>query len=218
LAADLALRYGSRRTLFWQLPPGDEVAFVDLVALRLPHRLLGYADELPAAPTAPPDLEGRSRKARLLLELAKEGPSIAPSLPLPALAASDRGELSALRSQAECAERCQSLSTALLSATAIAPSDAAVLRAEYHEAMVAALKLQQGRPAEREPGEIRLYETLAPQLNAETVEAGSDSQAAEGAWHGPLFQETISQGSATSPRVEARRSSFGCTKTGSTMN
>ena len=83
LAADVAVRYGSRRTLYWQLPPGDEVPFVDLIALRLPHRLLSYADELPSTPIAPPDLEGRARKAQVLLELAERGPSIAPPLPLP---------------------------------------------------------------------------------------------------------------------------------------
>ncbi len=83
LAADVAVRYGSRRTLYWQLPPGDEVPFVDLIALRLPHRLLSYADELPSAPIAPPDLEGRARKAQVLLELAERGPSIAAPLPLP---------------------------------------------------------------------------------------------------------------------------------------
>jgi hypothetical protein len=162
LAADVAVRYGSRRTLYWQLPPGDEVAFVDLIALRLPHRLLSYADELPSAPIAPPDLEERARKAQVLVELAERGPSIAPPLPLPEPADQEgQGSPAQLRTLAERAERCQTLSTALLGASVLHPADAADLRGEYHAAMLEVLREHQEQPLRPAGAEIRPYETLA---------------------------------------------------------
>ena len=162
LAADVAIRYGSRRTLYWQLPPGDEVPFVDLIALRLPHRLLSYADELPSAPIAPPDLEGRARKAQVLLELAERGPSIAPPLPLPEPADRERqGSPAHARTTAERAERCQTLSTALLGTSALHPADAADLRGEYHAAIVEVLREHPEQPLRPSGAEIRPYENSA---------------------------------------------------------
>jgi hypothetical protein len=162
LAADVAVRYGRRRTLYWQLPPGDEVPFVDLIALRLPHRLLSYADELPSAPIAPPDLEGRARKSQVLLELAERGPSIAPPLPLPEPAERERqGSPTHSRTAAERAERCQTLSTALLGTPALHPADAADLRGEYHAAMLEVLREHPEQPLRPSGAEIRPYENPA---------------------------------------------------------
>jgi relaxase-like protein len=81
LAPDQAGRYGSRRTLYWELPPDSGSGFVELIAGRLPHRFLNFADELPEAPAVVPDLEARARLVRRLFELVEEGPGIAPPLP-----------------------------------------------------------------------------------------------------------------------------------------
>jgi hypothetical protein len=149
LEADHAARYGSRRTLYWQLPPGEERAFSDLIALRLPHRFLTTADELPVAPPSPSALEDRARRVRLLAEIEELGPSLAP--PLPAnVSASEKPERP--RSQpglAERAQQCQALSAALMRENAL-PADAAARRAEYHHMMIEALSaiesVSPGRP------------------------------------------------------------------------
>lgn len=133
LAPDQLVRYGSRRTLFWELPPGHESGFVDLIAARLPHRFLHFQDELPKVRTNVPDLGERARQVQVLLNLVEAGPAAAPSLPLPPPVEA--------REERPChpAVRCQELSAALLGATDLPPATAAALRAEYHEAMAAAL-------------------------------------------------------------------------------
>jgi hypothetical protein len=140
LGADVVQRYGSRQSLYWQLPPGDEASFADLIALRLPHRFLRATDELPARPSTAPDLTDRARKVHLLLELAKQGPSIAPSLVILDEAAAP-SEPSRSLTLGERAERCLNLSEALLRSAENLPVKAADLRAEYHSAMLAALSI-----------------------------------------------------------------------------
>ena len=81
LAADLALRYGSRRTLYWHIPQGAEQGFADLIASTLPHRLISYAEALPAKVEPTPDVEARVRQVRLLQELVEVGADFAPRLP-----------------------------------------------------------------------------------------------------------------------------------------
>jgi hypothetical protein len=85
---------------------------------------------------------GRSRLKSL--ELAERGPSIAPPLPLPEPADQEgQGSPAHPRTVAERAERCQTLSTALLGASVLHPADAADLRGEYHAAMLEVLREHQ---------------------------------------------------------------------------
>jgi hypothetical protein len=152
LEADHAVRYGSRRTLYWQLPSGDEQAFTDLVALRLPHRFLTTADELPGPPPSPARLEDRARRVRLLAEMAELGPSLAP--PLPGWVVKPETPLPAQSAPglAEQAQRCQALSAALVGEDPL-PADGAAWRASYHRAMAEALGSAGVSPtAPQEPG------------------------------------------------------------------
>lgn len=71
LPPDQSVQYGSRRTLFWELPPDHEAAFVDLLAARLPHRFLHFADELPGAQEPSRHLADRARLTKLLQDLTK---------------------------------------------------------------------------------------------------------------------------------------------------
>jgi hypothetical protein len=154
LAPDLALRQGSRRTLVWELPKEAKGAFTDLIATRLPHRFLGFVDELPATPEVKPDLNARARIATLMQEIAAHSPEIAPPLPDRILAPADppredlplsfaAGHLGADQrragSLAERAQLCQDLSQTLLTAESALPMESASLRAAYHQAMAAAL-------------------------------------------------------------------------------
>jgi hypothetical protein len=137
LPPDHAHRCGNRRTLFWQLPPGREVEFTDLVAARLPHRYLASAEAFPSSLTpAPEALEERARVVALLAELI-ERPQDAPSLPLPTSAPTPPPQAPAACVAA--AVRCELLSQALRSADSEPPAIGAALRAEYREAMSEAL-------------------------------------------------------------------------------
>jgi hypothetical protein len=66
LPPDQSVQYGSRRTLFWELPHDQESTFVDLLAARLPHRFVHFADEIPGARESSRHLEDRARLTRLL--------------------------------------------------------------------------------------------------------------------------------------------------------
>ncbi len=169
LEADHAARYGSRRTLYWQLPHGDERAFSDLIALRLPHRFLTTADELPVAPPSPAALEDRARRVRLLAEIEELGPSLAPPLPANLSAAEKPERPRSLPGLAERAQHCQDLSAALMRENAL-PADAAARRAEYHRTMIEALSsiegASPGRPQDSDAkipsAEFSLLEPQAP--------------------------------------------------------
>jgi hypothetical protein len=131
LPADFVARYGNRRTLYWQLPAGEEEAFADLIALRLPHRFLSATDRLPAL-AAKPDLASRSRQLQLLQELASlpEAVPPLPSVPRAEISTPDSGP-----TLAERAQRCQDLSSALLSADTRPPAVAASIRDDYHRTL-----------------------------------------------------------------------------------
>ena len=144
LEPDQVLRYGSRRTLFWELPKGFEAGFADLLAARLPHRFQHFPDALPRPLEALPDLESRARQVRLLGELVEADSRVAPALDLSAFgleAAKPHPVEGAVPGAfGECAVRCHELSEALLGGADLPPVSAAALRAEYHRAMAAALE------------------------------------------------------------------------------
>jgi hypothetical protein len=170
LEADHAVRYGSRRTLYWQLPPGNERAFADLVALRLPHRFLTTADELPGPPPSPARLEDRARRVRLLAEMAELGPSLAPPLPGGVLRPETPLPAPSAPGFAEQAQRCQALSAALVGEDPL-PTDGASWRASYHRAMAEALGSAGVSPAPQEPGsKISPAEFFSPTTDASGAE------------------------------------------------